>query len=207
VTTPSFGQPGYDPATLAKAAQALRSAPAPGIAPPDEGSVAAGLAARQAAAPAGVTTVDVDALFAGMQAMQQQIDALLAEKASGAGIPVQATAESLRELIKTHASQSPGTDHTDLLRLADDAVDAAVNAASSGIGGPVVAIAGKVVKALQKVNPGPGDFHYFRQALGFAEVHLVDAAEALVPRPARQPAGQVTSSQPPATVIQGSVTG
>lgn len=190
---------------LAAAAAQLRSAPAPGVAPPPEDEVAAGLAARQAAGPAGMTGADVKALLAGIKALQDRVDALEEEKAAGAAVPVQNTAETMRDLIRTHAAMNPATDHSDVLRLADDAADAARNAAESGDGAEVIKIAAKLDRALTKVNPGPGDHHYFTQALGFARVHLIDAAESLIPRPKQAPA--LESDRAPAQVIQGSVTG
>ena len=172
-----------------------------GVTPPAEDAVAA----QAVAAGADPTSVDVKALLAGIQALQDRVQALEAEKASGAAIPVQVTAETLRDLVQTHVAHHPGQDFSDVLRLADDAVDAGVNAAVSGDGGPVLTIAGKLVKALKRVHPGPGDHHYFTQALQFAETHLPDAAENLVPQP--KTAGAVESAQPPAAVVQGSVTG
>lgn len=190
---------------LAQAAEQLRSQPAPSVSPPDEQELAAGLAARQAGAPAGLTEVDVTALLAGIKALQDRVDALEAEKAAGAGTPVVATAETLRDLLRTHAAHNPGLDHSDVLRLADDAADAAGNAAESGDGTELGKITGKLERAMRRVDPGPGDHHWYRQALGFIEVHLPEAAAALVPRPKAAPA--VTSDRPPAQVVQGSVTG
>jgi hypothetical protein len=195
------------PDDLAAAADQLRSAPAPGIAPPSEAEVAASLAARQAAGPAGLTGADVDQLLAGIKALQARVDALESEKAAGAAVPAVSGAETMRDLIRTHAAMNPGTDHGDLIRLADDAVDAAGNAAESGQGSELAKIAARVARALHKVHPGPGDHHYWRQALGFAEVHLPDAADALVPRPQQAPAGAVSSDRAPARVVAGSVTG
>jgi hypothetical protein len=205
MSTASFGQPGYTPDQLAQAASQIRNAPP--VDPPSEADIAAGLAAKQAAGPAGITEVDVGKLLAGIEALQARVDSLESERAAGAAVPVVGTAEAMRDLIATHAAHNPGGDYGDLLRLADDAVDAAGNAADSGDAGPVTEIAAKIVRALNKVHPGGGDHHYFRQALGFAEVHLPDAAGQLVKKPARQPVAAVTSQQPPATVVQGSVTG
>lgn len=193
------------PEDLAAAAEQLRNPAGPALTPPDEAEVAAGLAAKQAAGPAGLTSADAAALLQGIKALQARVDALEEEKSSGAAIPVQNTAETLRDLIRTHAAHNPGPDYSDLLRLADDGADAAKNAAESGDGSQVITIASRIARALHKVHPGPGDHHYFRQALGFAEVHLIDAAEALVPRP--KAAAAVESSQPPAKVVSGSVTG
>lgn len=192
---------------LAAAADQLRNQPGPGGAQPSEQDLAAGLAARQDSAPAGVTQVDVDSLMGLIQGLQNRLDQLQADKDAGDSAPVLGTANSLRDLIKVHAAHNPATDHGDVLRLADDAVDAATNAQDSGDGSIVSDIAGKIVRALHRVHPGPGDHHYFRQALGFAEVHLPDAAAQLKPRPQQAPAGEIGSDRAPATVVQGSVTG
>jgi hypothetical protein len=202
----SEDQPDYTPDQLAQAAELLRAQGAPTVTPPPEDDMARDLAARQAAGPAGITDVDVAALIAGIQALQSRVDALEAEKAAGAALPVAETAKALRDLIATHAAHTRGTDHAGLLRLADDAVDAAGNAADSGDGTLVRQIAGKIARALAKVNPGPGDHHYYRQAVDFAAVHLPDAADELVPQPKKAPV-QVTSPRGSVPVVQGSVTG
>ena len=186
---------------LAQQATDLRTAAAP-----DETELAAGLAARQAAGPAGVTSVDTEALMAGIAALQARVQALEAEKASGAAEPVTNTAEALRSQVQLNAAHHPEFDHTDVLRLADDVADAAGNAADSGDGSIVTDLAGKLVRALRKVTPNRGETHYWRQALGMADVHLPEAAAALVPKP-QATAGAIGSDQPPAKVIQGNVTG
>jgi hypothetical protein len=193
------------PEDLAAAADQLRSAPGPGTAPPDEAQVAADLAAKQAAAPAGVTSVDVGQLFAAMKAMQGQIDQLLAEKQASAAVPVVGVATDLRDLVTQHAAHTPGRDHGDVLRLADDIVDAAANAAQTGDGSILHDLAGKMARALKKVHPGPhGDLHYIAQAADFATDHLPEAAARLVPL-TRAPA--LASDRAPVPVVQGSVTG
>jgi hypothetical protein len=203
---PQFGEAGYDPAQLAQAAEDLRSAPLTGTPLPGDADMASVLAAKQASAPAGLTSVDIDKLLAGIAKLQARVDALESEKAAGLAVPVTGTAEAMRDLIKTHAAHYPRTDHAAVLALADDTVDAAGNAAQSGDGAVVTQLAARLARALRKVDPGPGDHHYFRQALGFAEVHLPDAAADL--KPAQQPAaGAISSDRAPAKVISGSVTG
>ena len=193
------------PEQLAQAATDLRNSAPPGVSPPSEAEVAAGLAAKQAAGPQGVTDVDVAKLFAMIGAQQKQLDQLLAERAASSSEPVLNNAVSLRDLIAVHATHTPGTDHSAVLRLADDAVDAARNAAGSGDGSLVTQISQKIARALHKVHPGPGENHYFRQALGLAEVHLPDSAAELVAPVV--PAVALTSGRSPATVVAGSVTG
>lgn len=195
------------PDNLAAAAEQLRAAAAPGVSPPPETEVAAGLAAAQASAPAGVTQVDIEALAGMIKSLQDKVAALEAEKAAGAAAPVLATAETLRDLIAVNAAHHPAADHASLIRLADDAVDAAKNAADSGDGSLVTQIAGKIERALRRVHPGPGDHHYHQQATAFAAVHLPDAAAQLVPRPQQPAAGALGSSGAQVPVIQGSVTG
>lgn len=194
------------PDQLAAAAQALRDAPPPATLP-SEAELAAGLASRQAAGPAGVTSVDVDRLLAGIAALQARVQVLEAEKASGAAEPVLNAAQALQSQVQLHAAHHPEYDHSGTLRLADDVVDAAKNAADSGDGSIVTELAGRLARALHKVHPNRGEAHYFRQALGFAEVHLPDSAAQLVPKPAQAPAGAVTSSGASVPVVQGSVTG
>lgn len=195
----------YTPDQLAAAAAQMTGAAPSSVTPPSEQEVAADLAAKQAGAPAGLTDVDVNALLAGIKMLQDRVDALEAEKASGAAIPVVNTAEALRDLIATHAAHTPGTDHTDLLRLADDAVDAARNAADSGDGSIVTQLSNRISRALQRVHPGPGTHHWFHQAAGFADVHLPDAAAQLVPK--SKASYSLGSAQGSVPVVQGSVTG
>ena len=192
---------------LAAAAEQLRAAAAPAVAPPPEDEVALGLAARQAAAPAGVTSVDVEALAATILHLQERLSALEEERQAGAAVPVQATAETLRDLIKVNAAHHPAADHADLVRLADDAVEAAKDAVQSGDGSLLAQIAGKIERALDRVHPGPGDHHYHAQATAFARVHLPDAAAQLVPRPQQPAAGVLGSSGAARPAIQGSVIG
>lgn len=149
--------------------------------------------------------VNVEAMMATITQMQQQIAALQAEKASQNAPAVLTTAEQLREAVGLHAA-GPENAHVELRRLADDAVDAAKNAASSGNGEIVTQIAGKIAERLEASHPGPGDHHWFHQALGFAKVHLPVVARNLnTPRPA--PAQALTSTQGSVQVVPGSVTG
>jgi hypothetical protein len=185
-----------------------------GLGPPTAGvpdaDVAAQLAAGQAAAgqAMGGTVVDEDAIRAYIETMvrQQVTAALRAAGAEPPGEPLVNTATSLRNLLKTHASMSPGTDHTAALGLADDLVEAAENAVKSGDVTYVGKIAAKLTAWLERLgNPGPGDHHYYRQALDFAKYHIPDAAENV--HPPVQSAGLLTSTKPPAKVLEGSVTG
>ena len=202
MTTPQFGTPGYDPADLAAAARQMTQQPPPAL--PPEADLAADLAAKQAGAPSGITSVDVDKLLAGIDALQKRVQALEAEKATGAAVPVVGAAEALRDLIAAAAAHDrQGRDHSEALALADDAVDAARNSADSGDAGPLTEITGKVSRALHRLHPGPGDHHYYQQALTFADSHLPDAAAQLVKRASTQPAVPAGRG----AVVQGSVTG
>lgn len=200
--TESTQVPQADPALLAQATAGQHSVTPISVSPPAETEVAKAAVAGGL----GATEVDVAALLAGIQALQERVQALEKEKASGAALPVIATAETLRDLIKTHVAHNPGSDHAALLGLADDAVDAAGNAVTSGDGAILTGLAGKIEKALNRIHPGPGDHHYFRQALDFAAVHLPDAAGNLVKQPAVL-APSLTSDRPPAKVIEGNITG
>jgi len=196
--------PQVDPVLLAAATEEMRTSASPGVAPPDQEQVAA----HAAASGLGATSVDIGELEKLIEArVRAAVDAAMASAARAQHAPVvQSTAETMRDLIATHAAHNPGRDHSEVLGLADDAVEAAKNAVSSGNGSYVTKIAAKLEKALHRVHPGPGDHHYFGQALDFAAVHLPGAADQLEP-PAPQSAGAVGSSQPPAKVIEGNVTG
>lgn len=181
--------------------------PSPGGA--NDADVAAQLAAGQAAAgePIGGTVIDEDAIRAYIEAqVRAQVTAAL--RAAGAeppGEPLVNTAVALRNLLRTHASMLPGADHGEGLRLADDLVDAAENAVESGDTAAVRKIGEQLTRWLKRAgNPGPGDFHYYRQAADFAEFHIPDAADGVTPK-VKAPA--LTSLRKPAQVIAGSVTG
>ena len=154
---------------------------------------------------ASATEVDVAALMARMDAMAAQLAALQAEKNAGAGEhALIGAATTARDLIAHHFEFHPKG--AELGRLADDVVDAARNAVASGDTGPVRAVADKLRRRLEFFHPGPGDHHYFRQALGAVSVHIPDAADTVTgPDPSAAPA--LGSSQAPAKVLQGSVTG
>jgi len=196
--------PQVDPELLARATEGMRASASPAVAPPAPEQVAV----QAAASGLGATSVDVGELEKLIEArVAAAVAASMASAARAQNAPVvQSTAETMRDLIATHASQNPGRDHSEVLGLADDAVEAAKNAVGSGDGSYVTKIAAKLERALRKVHPGPGDHHYFGQALDFASVHLPDAADQLEP-PAPQSAGAVASSQAPAKVIEGNVTG
>lgn len=205
--TPEQGTP--TPEQLAAAADQLRAQAAATPAPPlpSEAEMAAGLAAKQSAAPSGVTDVDAAQLLAIIQQLQARVDSLEDDKAKGTPAPVVGTAETIRDLLKVHAAHNPQTDHAPVLALADDAVDAAGNALESGDGGELRKIGDRLVRAIRKIHPGPGDHHYLNQALGFAEDHLPDAIDSLQPKRERTPAAALGSDRAPARVISGSVTG
>jgi hypothetical protein len=162
--------------------------------------------------PAGTpTAVDVPALLAQMQAQQEAMAAEIARLKAGQAPegehPLIGTALQTRDLIATHVDMGGGKNRGPvILRLADDVIDAARNAVSSGDTGPVRQLAQRLERALNQVHPGPGDHHYFTLALQGAGVHMQDAADA-VTGPAPSSAGAVGSSQPAARVISGSVTG
>jgi hypothetical protein len=201
------------PEQLAELAREQISRQVTGFGPPSAGAsdadVAAQLAAGQVAAgqPMGGTFIDEDAIRALIEAQvrAQVTAALRAAGAEAPGDPLVNTAVSLRNLLKTHLSQSPGTDGTVPLALADDLVDAAENAVESGDGSFAEKIAGKIAAWLDRPgNPGPGDFHYYRQAVDFAKYHISDAVALLEP-----PAGKaaLTSTRAPVRVLAGNVTG
>ena len=164
------------------------------------------LAAKAAAA--SPTETDVTALLAAMQqqmaAMAAQIRTLKASQVPEGEHNLIGASAQARDLIATHYEFSPRG--PELVRLADDLVDAARNAAASGDTAPARQVAARLERRLLSFHPGPGDHHYFRQALGLVSLHIPDAADTVTqPQPTGAPA--VGSSQPPARVLEGSVVG
>lgn len=162
-----------------------------------------------AAQGASATEVDTSQLLAAMKAMQERLDALEAEKRSRNAPALVSTAESLRDLIIKHASgmtvhgQVP--DMSQGTRLADDVVDAAGNAVTSGDVSHVRAIGQRIETWLRRIHPGPQDHPYYSQAVDFASHHLPLAADQVT---GPQPSGALpVSGAAPVSVIPGSVTG
>jgi hypothetical protein len=205
-TNDAGGSPAFTPGQAADATAAQRDEGAPVGTGPDPAALAGKVSA---AAP---DETDVREL---LLRMQQQQDAMAAEitrlKAGGAAAgehPLIGSAVSARDLIATHLDHGNlrGPDHGAALRLADDTVDAARNAVDSGDTSRVRDLAGRAARALRRIAPVPGENHYYRHALDFLESHIPDAADT-VGAPVASGAPAVTSSQPPARVVAGSVTG
>ncbi len=178
----------------------------------DPAELAARLAAGQQAAalPVGAASDAPDPahLLAMIQELQSKYQQLEAEKRTAGAEPLISTAESFRNALADHVSgkTTGGTDpgkHAEIQGLADDLLDAAHNAVTSGDGNPVVKIAQRIERALRRIHPGPGDHHYFRQAESFI-ADVPDLADQVAP-PTTFPA--VGTSRAPAKVVQGSVTG
>ena len=156
--------------------------------------------------PAGgsATEVDVAALMARMDAMAKQLAALQASSGTSGEHNLIGAATAAKDLIEHHFEFHPK--RAELSRLADDLIDAARNSVDSGDTGPARTVADKLRRKLEFWNPGPGDHHYFRQALGLVSVHVPDAADT-VTAPAPSSAGAIGSGQTPAKVVAGNVTG
>src|SRR5271170_6319215 len=112
------------------------------------------------------TETDVNAVIATMQAqmaaMAEQIAGMKSTQATGEH-PLIGAAASARDLIAQHFEfhrKGP-----ELIRLADDNLDAARNAVDSGDTGAQRQVNSKLERALMRWHPGPGDHHYFTQAL------------------------------------------
>ena len=155
--------------------------------------------------------VDVSALIAQMQAQQaamaEEIRRLKMDRGDSGEHPAIATARSLRDQVAQHVDLYAGVkDGAGLVRLADDVVDAAGNAVSSGDPSTLRGLAARLARRLDAVHPGGGDHHYINQALAFARSHLPDAADTITEP---QPSGAVAvgSSSAPVKVLAGSVTG
>jgi hypothetical protein len=202
VSNPSFGQPGWTPEQLAEAGRQVQPPPVGTGPAPDD---------LAAAVSSGVPSIaDVSAILAQMQEQQQAMAAEIARLRAGqrpSGLhPVIGAANSLKTLLATHFDHGGRGDKETVLRLADDLADAAGNAFDSGETGPLRDVAGKMSRALKRIDPGPGEHPYYRQAVHFAETHLPDAADTITgPNPDKAPA-PVGGGQP-VQVVAGSVTG
>lgn len=147
--------------------------------------------------------VDVEAMI--KAAVAAEVKRIMAQQGGPAGEHnLIGASRAARELIAHHFEFHPKKD--DLLRLADDLVDASGNAVESGDTAAARGVAGKLERMLLRFHPGPGDHHYFRQALGMVQVHIPDAADTVTEaQPSAAPAiGNQTGG---AKVLQGSVTG
>lgn len=185
-------EPTYTPEELAAAAAQVQ--------PPPVGTTLG------AVPPGGsATEVDVAALMARMDAMAAQLAALQAEKAGASGEhSLVDAAVTAKDLIAQHFEFHPKL--PELTRLADDLIDAARNAVSSGDTSATRTVADKLRRRLEFFSPGPGDHHYYRQALGMVTTHVPDQADTVTEaQPSNAPA--LGSSQAPAKVVAGSVTG
>jgi hypothetical protein len=198
-----FGEPGYTPEQYASVKDQVTAPPVGvGLPPGVEGQVSGGGAMP--------TEVDVPALLARLQAQQDAMAAEIARLKSGqpaGGVhPLIGTATAARDLIAQHFDRGGIGDRAGVLALADDLVDAAGNGVESGDTSAVRQIGQRLERALNKVNPGPGDHHYFVNAMQMVRDHLLDAADT-VTAPAPSSAGAIGSDRAPAKVVSGSVTG
>ena len=182
-----------------------------GVQPPPVGYTLPGDTAQHAAAGGALPTeVDVPALLAQMQAQQDAMSNEIARLKAAGGPqgdhPLIGVALQARDQLAAHFSHdATTTDSSKVMRLADDLVDAAGNAVESGDPGPARTVGDKLLRALARVNPGPGDHHYYAQAVGFIRDHFPDAADTIT-EPAPKAKAAVGGGQP-ARVVAGSVTG
>lgn len=181
-------------------------------APPVGVTIPPPLLAGRLRAAAGPAVVDVDEIIARLNAQVQGLMADMTRLKQGQGPaglhPLEGTAKAIRDMLATHFDGTQAAAGPDVLRLADDVTDAARNAVSSGDTGTVRQLGQRLERALHRAHPGPGDHHWFRQALDFTRNHLQEAADTVdenPPAPSGAPA--IGSSGAPARVIAGSVTG
>ena len=204
MSTPTFGQPGYSPGgqsasytpeQLAAVQEQIQPPPATAADPAD-----------MAAKLSGSTPFEVDVEAMIKAAVAAEVKRIMAQQQPSDGEhALIGNSVQARDLIAHHYEFSPRKD--ELVRLADDLVDASKNAVDSGDTGPARSVAAKLERRLNAFNPGPGDHHYFRQALGLVSLHIPDAADTITEAKPNYNAPAVSSSQPPARVLQGSVTG
>ena len=207
---PAFGTPGWTPEQLQQAAAQVQPPPlATGPNPDALGNAAA----------TGIPTIaDVEALVTKMQTEMEArlaqrtatLEAEIARLKSGqapTGIhPLIGSATALKNLVEEHLGPVGVRGKDDLMRLLDDVVDAASNAFDSGDTTTIVSLAGKAAKALERINPGPGEHAMYRQAVHFATTHIPDAAETITGPNPNRPVAQVSGGAP-VQVVAGSVTG
>ncbi len=181
--------------------------------PPIGASIPPPLLGTRIRAAAGPAAVDVDEIIARLNDQVQNLMADMARLKQGqapAGAhPLEATAKAIRDMLATHFDGTGAAAGPDVLRLADDVTDAARNAVESGDTGTVRQLGQRLERALNRAHPGPGDHHWFRQALDFTRNHLQEAADTVdenPPAPSGAPAIG-SGGRPPAKVIEGSVTG
>ena len=161
------------------------------------------------AAAGSATEVDVRALLAQMQAQQEALAAEVARlrgsQAPQGEHPLVSTATAARDLIAQHFDRGGKGDAAAIGRLADDLVDASGNAVESGDTGPARQVARKLEVELNRVHPGPGDHHYFKNALALVGYHYPIAADTVTE--AKPSNATAISGGAPAKVVAGSVTG
>lgn len=167
-----------------------------------EDQVARELAHRQAQAGQAIGSTDTDpaVLLEMIQGLQARLDASEAQRKQDNAPPLVAIAASARDNLQAHADANPGTDHTEALGLAGDLVDAAKDAIRSLNGTRVAKIAARLETAMAAVNPGPGDHHWYRQALDFATAHIRKGLQDL-----EDQAGEHGGTRPAGPVVPGSV--
>ena len=165
----------------------------------------ADLAAKLTAAGAtGITEADVTQLILAMQqqmaGMQAQILRLQAEAGPAGPHPLLATARMLRH----HLADAEHRDsHAPAVQLADDLVDAAGHAATSGDLTHVKGILARLERWARRHPVPPGEAYHARQVADIIGYHLPDQLDSFVPAP-KAPA---VAGGAPVKVVAGSVTG
>jgi hypothetical protein len=191
-----------DDATAAAGQQIAGQDPGISTERPSEASVAGELAHRQAQAGQAIGSTDVDPaqMMQMLKDLQARVDAADAQRREQNAPPLVAIAESARDTLQAHADANPATDHTEAIGLAGDLVEAAKDAVTSQTGGRVEKIARRLESALKRVDPGPGDHHWYRQALDFVGAHMTKGLEDL-----EDQNDQDTGAKPSGQVVQGNV--
>lgn len=167
-----------------------------------QGGMASGqddLASAVAAGGSGVTESDISQILAQIKAMQARLDVAESQRRADAPPALVSTAQTLKSYVDVHNDPKA-------MDLADAMLEAAQNSTESGDTGPLSKIAERLARHLRKNPPYPGENHHYRQALDWAENHIVDAVEAFIPPP---PSGAhaVTSDRPAAKVLEGTRVG
>jgi len=144
--------------------------------------------AAQATTGLGVTSVDIDALFKQIQALQARLDAADAAKLTDQG--------DLAGTVKTVNYFLAGHGDPKAVALGEDLAAAVAEAGKSGDTTQVAKIADRLDRHLARNAPYPGENYHYRNAVAFVS-DLPDVIDSFKPAPAGSdvavPAGRVVA--------------
>jgi hypothetical protein len=145
----------------------------------------------------GVTEADIEGILSQLRDVQTRLDQAERERIKSAPPVLVSTVDSLLHHLEGHGDP-------DALDIGKSLQEAAVNSTQSGDTGPMVKIAAKLARHLQRNAPYPGENYHYKAAADWAANHVPDAIDAFVPPAASQ---AVTSDRAPVKVVEGTVVG